>query len=85
LRLVYYISPDPIAFYALRRAEVFDDRFNLGRMLIYDHMGPKDLNRNVLQDLAANQLSAGPMTLWFQQTGSDATEYAIELVFETVQ
>jgi 4-aminobutyrate aminotransferase-like enzyme len=48
-------------------------------------MGPKDLNRNVLQDLAANQLSAGPMTLWFQQTGSDATEYAIELVFETVQ
>jgi 4-aminobutyrate aminotransferase-like enzyme len=39
----------------------------------------------VLQDIAPSQLSAGPITLWFQQTGSDATEYAIELVFETVQ
>lgn len=84
-RLVHYVSPDPIAFYALQRAAVFDAGFDVNRMLVYGHMGPQDLNRNVLQDVATNQLSAGPMTLWFQQTGPQATEYAIELVFETVQ
>ena len=84
-RLVHYVSPDPIAFYALQRAAVFDAGFDVNRMLVYGHMGPQDLNRNVLQDVATNQLSAGPMTLWFQQTGPQATEYAIVLVFETVQ
>jgi hypothetical protein len=84
-RLVHYVSPDPIAFYALQRAPVFDAGFDVSRMLVYGHIGPQDLNRNVLQDVATNQLSAGPMTLWFQQTGPQATEYAIELVFETVQ
>jgi hypothetical protein len=29
-------------------------------------------------------LAAGSMTLWFQQTGPQATEYAIELVFQPV-
>jgi hypothetical protein len=53
-------------------------------MLVYGHMGPQDLKRNVLQDVALSQLSAGPMTLWFQQTGPQATEYAIELVFQPV-
>ena len=85
MRLEHYVSPDPIAFYALQRAVVFDAGLDVTRMLIYDHMGPKDLNRNVLQDVTPSQLSAGPMTLWFQQTGPQATEYAIELVFETVQ
>jgi hypothetical protein len=81
-RLVHYVSPDPIAFYALQRAPVFDAGFDVSRMLVYGHMGPQDLNRNVLQDVSTNQLSAGPMTLWFQQTGPQATEYAIELVFQ---
>jgi hypothetical protein len=81
-RLVHYVSPDPIAFYALQRAAVFDAGFDVSRMLVYGHMGPQDLNRNVLQDIASSQLSAGPMTLWFQQTGPQATEYAIELVFQ---
>jgi hypothetical protein len=85
MRLVHYVSPDPIAFFALQRAPVFDAGIDVNRMLVYGHMGPQDLNRNVLQDVATNQLSAGPMTLWFQQTGPQATEYAIELVFETVQ
>jgi hypothetical protein len=48
-------------------------------------MGPQDLKRNVLQDVAPSQLAAGSMTLWFQQTGPQATEYAIELVFQTTQ
>jgi hypothetical protein len=82
MRLVHYVSPDPIAFYALQRAPVFDAGFDVSRMLVYGHMGPPDLNRNVLQDIAPSQLSAGPMTLWFQQTGPQATEYAIELVFQ---
>jgi hypothetical protein len=44
-------------------------------------MGPPDLLRNVVQAVPPAQLLAGPMTLWFQQTGPAATEYAIELVF----
>ena len=84
-RLVHYVSPDPIAFYALQRAPVFDAGFDVSRMLVYGHMGPQDLNRNVLQDIAPSQLSAGPMTLWFQQTGPQATQYAIELVFQPAQ
>lgn len=85
MRLVHYVSPDKKAFYALQQAAVFDAGYDVKRMLIYDHMGPQDLKRNVLQDIAPSKLSAGPITLWFQQTGSDATEYAIELVFETVE
>ncbi|NDF04874.1 MAG: hypothetical protein EB066_00330 [Betaproteobacteria bacterium] len=82
VRLVHYVSSDPIAFYALQRAPVFDAGFDVSRMLVYGHMGPEDLKRNVLQNLAPGQLTAGPMTLWFQQTGVQPTEYAIELVFQ---
>lgn len=85
MRLIHYASSDPIAFFALQRAAVFDAGFDVSRMLVYGHMGPPDLKRNVLQDLAPSQLSSGPMTLWFQQTGPQDTEYAIELVFQTVQ
>ena len=85
MRLVHYASPDPIAFFALQRAPVFDAGIDVNRMLVYGHMGPQDLKRNVLQDIASNQLSSGPITLWFQQTGLQATEYAIELVFQTAQ
>lgn len=85
LRLVHYVSPDPIAFFALQRAPVFDAGIDVSKMLAYGHMGPQDLKRNVLQDVAASQLSAGPMTLWFQQTGPQATEYALELVFASVE
>ena len=48
-------------------------------------MGPPDLLRNVLMDIAQAQLTAGPMTLWFQQTGPQATDYAIELVFQPLE
>ncbi len=83
MRLVHYVSADPIAFFALQRAPVFDAGIDVKRMLVYGHMGPQDLNRNVVQDVTPNQLSAGPMTLWFQQTGPQATDYAIELVFQS--
>jgi hypothetical protein len=85
MRLAHYISPDPIAFYALQRAAVFDARYDVNRMLVHGHIGPQDLKRNVLQNVAPSQLTAGSMTMWFQQTGSQATEYAIELVFQPVQ
>lgn len=65
VRLVHYVSSDSIAFYALQRAPVFDAGFDVSRMLVYGHMGPEDLKRNVLQNLALEQLTAGPMTLWF--------------------
>jgi hypothetical protein len=84
MRLIHYVSTDPIAFFALQRAPVFDAGFDVSRMLVYGHMGPADLNRNVLQDVSPGDLAVGPMTLWFQQTGPEATEYAIELVFQPV-
>jgi hypothetical protein len=85
LRLVRYVSADPIAFYALQRAPVFDAGVDVSRMLVYGHMGPADIQRNVLQEVAPAQLVAGPMTLWFQQTGSEVTDYAIELVFQPLE
>lgn len=85
MRLIHYVSPDPIAFYALQRAPVFDAGIDVSRMLVYGHMGPPDLLRNVLEKLPPAQLASGPMTLWFQQTGPQATEYAIELVFQPVE
>jgi len=92
VRLVHYVSPDSIAFYALQRSPVFDacngarcDVSHLSRMLVAGHMGPEDLRRNVLEKVAPAQLTAGSMTLWFQQTGSQATEYAIELVFQPTE
>jgi hypothetical protein len=85
LRLVRYVSADPIAFYALQRAPVFDAGVDVSRMLVYGHMGPQDIQRNVLQEVAPGQLLAGPMTLWFQQTGAEPTDYAIELVFQPLE
>jgi len=85
LRLARYVSADPIAFYALQRAPVFDAGVDVSRMLVYGHMGPADIQRNVLQEVAPAQLVAGPMTLWFQQTGSEVTDYAVELVFQPLE
>ena len=84
MRLIHYVSADPIAFFALQRAPVFDAGIDVNRMLVYGHMGPPDLLRNVLEKLPPAQLASGPMTLWFQQTGPQPTEYAIELVFQPV-
>lgn len=83
MRLVHYVSADSIAFFALQRAPVFDAGVDVSRMLVYGHMGPQDLKRNVLEKLSPAQLGAGSMTLWFQQTGPQATEYAIELMFQS--
>jgi hypothetical protein len=82
MRLIHYVSPDKVAFFALQRSPVFDAGIDVNRMLVYGHMGPPDLQRNVLEKLAPEQLTSGPMTLWFQQTVPQATEYAIELVFQ---
>jgi hypothetical protein len=49
-------------------------------MLVYGHMGPSDLSRNVLANIPKSQLGEGFMTLWFQQTGTQNTQYAIEVV-----
>lgn len=85
MRLIHYVSPDKVAFFALQRSPVFDAGIDVNRMLVYGHMGPPDLQRNVLEKLAPEQLTSGPMTLWFQQTGPQATEYAIELVFQAAE
>ena len=80
VKLVQYVSEDAIAFYALQRNKVFDAGIDVSRMLVYGHMGPSDLGRNVLANVPKSQLGEGAMTLWFQQTGPLPTQYAIEVV-----
>jgi hypothetical protein len=74
------VSEDAIAFYALQPKEVFDAGFDTNLMLVWGHMGPSDLGRNVLANVSKTQLGEGPMTLWFQQTGTKPTRYAIEVI-----
>jgi hypothetical protein len=80
VKLVQYVSEDAVAFYALQPSKVFDAGFDVSRMLVYGHMGPSDLARNVLATVPTSQLGEGAMTLWFQQTGPLPTQYVIEVV-----
>jgi hypothetical protein len=80
VKLVQYVSEDAIAFYALQPNRVFDAGVDVSRMLVYGHMGPSDLARNVLAPLPKSKLGEGAMTLWFQQTGSLPTRYVIEVM-----
>jgi hypothetical protein len=80
LRLVRYVSDDAVAFYALQRSAVFDAGVDVSKMLVYGHMGPQDLRRDVVAEIAPQLLGEGPMTLWFQQTGPLPTAFAMELV-----
>jgi len=80
VKLVQYVSEDAVAFYALQRNTVFDAGVDVSRMLVYGHMGPNDLGRNMLAHVPRSQLGEGAMTLWFQQTSSLPTQYAIEVV-----
>lgn len=81
LRLIHYRSEDKIAFFALQRAAVFDAGVDTTKMLAFGHFGPERLGQNLLEGLPANQLSAGPLVLWMQQTGSQNTDYAFEVRF----
>ena len=85
VKLVQYESEDAIAFYALQPNKVFDAGENVSRMLVYGHMGPSDLARNVLANVAKSKLGDGSMTLWFQQTGSLPTRYASEVLLAPVE
>jgi hypothetical protein len=80
VKLVQYESEDAVSFYALQPNRVFDAGVDVSRMLVYGHMGPGDLARNVLATLPKSKLGEGAMTLWFQQTGSQPTRYAIEVI-----
>jgi len=80
VKLLQYVSEDAIAFYALQPNRVFDAGIDVSRMLVYGHMGPSDLARNVLANVPISRLGEGAMTLWFQQTGTLPTQYAIEVV-----
>ncbi len=84
VKLVRYVSEDAIAFYAIQSSSVFDAGVDVGRMLVYGHMGPADLNRNVVANIPPEKLGEGPMTIWFQQTGILPTEYAIEISLQAV-
>lgn len=84
VKLVLYASDDLVAFYALQPNSVFDAGTDTTRMLSFGHMGPSDLNRNVLANTAPQLRGEGPMTLWFQQTGPLPTQYAIEVVLAPV-
>ena len=84
LKLVRYISDDAIAFFAIQAGDVFDAGVDVNRMLVYGHMGPADINRNVVTNVPLEKLGEGPMTIWFQQTGLLPTEYAIEISIQAV-
>jgi hypothetical protein len=79
LKLVHYRSEDKIAFFALQRSVVFDAGVDTSRMIAFGHFGPEKLGQNLVENLTAAQLSAGPIVLWMQQTGSQSTDYAFEL------
>jgi hypothetical protein len=79
---VLYESDDSIAFFAMQRAAVFDAGIDTSRMLSFGHFGPEDLKRNLVADLPAEQLTAGPLSVWIQQTGTLATRYVLELALE---
>lgn len=80
VKLSQYVSEDAISFYALQASRVFDAGVDTSRMLVYGHIGPGDLGRNILANVPKSQLGEGFMTLWFQQTGTQSTQYAIEVV-----
>jgi len=80
VKLVQYVSEDAVGFYALQRNKLFDAGYDVSRMMVYGHMGPSDVARNVLASVPKSQLGEGAMTLWFQQTGPLPTQYAIEVV-----
>jgi hypothetical protein len=84
VKLVHYVSDDKVAFYTIQRAPVFDAGFDVNRMLVYGHLGPDDLARNVVASLPNGQLETGSMTLWFQQTGPIPTEYALEVMLASI-
>ena len=79
---VDYDSPDKIAFFSIQRKSVFDAGFDTGKMLTYGHFGPQDLKRNVVANVAPDQLGPGPLTFWIQQTGQLTTRYALLLLIE---
>lgn len=79
---VDYDSPDKIAFFSIQRKAVFDAGFDTGKMLAYGHFGPQDLKRNVVANVAPDQLGPGPLTFWIQQTGQLTTRYALLLLID---
>lgn len=85
VRLVHYVSNDSVAFYALQNAREFNAGFDTSKMLVFDHMGPDKLAVNVVSEIPKSALGAGPVTLWFQQTGSSPTVYAIEVTIQRLQ
>jgi hypothetical protein len=81
-QFIQYESDDLIAFFAMQRMGAFDAGEDPSRMLIYGHFGPKDLKRNLVAGLPAEQLAAGPLSVWIQQTGLQSTRYVLEIVLE---
>ena len=79
LRLAHYASPDRIAFYALQRGPVFDAGTDVQRMLAWKHLGPDDRLVELTAPIDPQFLGAGSFTLWVNQTGRDATVYALEI------
>lgn len=82
VKLVQSVSEDAIALYALQRKQVFDAGIDVSRMLVYGHMEPSDLGRNVLANRPKTQSGEGDMTLWLQQTGPLPTQYALRVVLK---
>jgi hypothetical protein len=85
VRLVHYVSNDNVAFYALQNAPEFNAGTDINKMLVFDHIGSEKLAVNVVSAIPNSALGAGPVTLWFQQTGTSPTGYAIEVKIQLLQ
>ncbi|NBT05424.1 MAG: hypothetical protein EBS54_01265 [Betaproteobacteria bacterium] len=83
LTLDSYASTDLVAFYAVQQGKQFTAGTNTSKMLAWDHLGPKDLGKNLLA--AADTSSIRDMVLWVQQTGTAPTNYRFSISFDLAQ
>jgi Ca2+-binding RTX toxin-like protein len=83
ISLEHYASTDLIAFYAIQVGKQFTAGTDTSKMLIWDHLGPKDLGKNLLAQVSTNSID--DIVLWVQQTGSATTDYRFQIWFDLAQ
>jgi hypothetical protein len=79
LRLESYQSSDAVAFVALQSGTTFSAGTDTKNMLLAQHIGAADLDKNLLS--AVPQPIEDDVVLWVNQTGT-ASEYLLSLDFE---
>jgi hypothetical protein len=87
--LVSYVSPDPISFIAVQNGTTFTQPptgTDVSQLLGWTHFGPGHVGTTILDDIGTGAgamgfvppLGPGDYTFWSQQTGPNATTYALD-------